>query len=87
MGMPLGNPEPIMPSLMLNLIGANGFSGKARYEGLEELLRLPNAFLHLYGKKDTKPGRKMGHVTLMGSYLEDLTATADNIKSTLRVIS
>jgi 5-(carboxyamino)imidazole ribonucleotide synthase len=87
MGMPLGNPEPIMPSLMLNLIGANGFSGKARYEGLEELLRLPNAFLHLYGKKDTKPGRKMGHVTLMGNCLEDLTAIANNIKATLRVIS
>ena len=87
MGLPLGNPHPIQPSLMLNLIGDPGFSGKVRYEGLEELLHIPNAFLHLYGKKETKPGRKMGHVTLMGEPLAALTQAAEKIKSTLRVIS
>jgi len=60
---PLGNPDPILPAAIVNLVGAEGYSGKANYEGLKEVLQMDNVFVHVYGKKQTKPGRKMGHVT------------------------
>ena len=82
---PLGNPNAILPSLMINVVGAEGHSGPAFYEGLSEILQLPNAFVHLYGKNTTKPGRKMGHITLIGSDLEELKKTAGFVKSSLRV--
>ena len=59
---PLGNPAPILPSAIVNLIGAEGYSGEVVYEGLDEVLKMENVFVHLYGKTTTKPGRKMGHV-------------------------
>src|SRR5207253_1264730 len=60
---PLGNPDAILPSIMVNVIGSDGQSGAACYKGLEDVLKIDNAFVHLYGKKETRPGRKMGHVT------------------------
>ncbi|RYG37256.1 MAG: 5-(carboxyamino)imidazole ribonucleotide synthase, partial [Chitinophagaceae bacterium] len=63
LGYPLGNTKPILPSIMVNIIGAEGHSGPVKYEGLEEVLKIENAFVHLYGKSETRPGRKMGHVT------------------------
>ncbi|MEI9910918.1 MAG: 5-(carboxyamino)imidazole ribonucleotide synthase [Bacteroidota bacterium] len=65
LGYPLGNTEHILPSIMVNIVGENGYSGDVKYEGLDEVLKIDNAFVHLYGKKQTKPGRKMGHVTIM----------------------
>lgn len=62
---PLGNTAAILPSIMVNIIGDEGCSGNVNYEGLEEVLKIENAFVHLYGKKQTKPGRKMGHVTFL----------------------
>src|SRR4029078_10318547 len=59
---PLGNTNVSLPSILVNIVGAEGFSGEVKYEGLEEVLRIENAFVHLYGKRQTKPGRKMGHV-------------------------
>lgn len=82
---PLGNTDPIMPAAIVNIIGAEGFTGEAVYEGLEEVLKTDNAFVHLYGKKLTKPGRKMGHVTIMHKDYQDLTHKANKIKNTLRV--
>jgi 5-(carboxyamino)imidazole ribonucleotide synthase len=57
---PLGNAHAILPSSIVNILGADGYSGEARYEGLEEVLQMENVFVHLYGKTQTKPGRKMG---------------------------
>lgn len=82
---PLGNTAAIMPSAIVNLIGEEGYKGNAFYEGLEEVLRMPNAFVHIYGKKETKPGRKMGHVTIMSNDYTDLTHKAHKIKNTLKV--
>jgi 5-(carboxyamino)imidazole ribonucleotide synthase len=82
---PLGNTEPILPSIMINLIGADGFDGEVKYEGLDELLKMEIAFIHLYGKKQTKPGRKMGHVTIMSREKQDLTYKANIVKHTLKV--
>jgi 5-(carboxyamino)imidazole ribonucleotide synthase len=84
---PLGNTGMLTPSVMLNIIGADGYAGKTAYEGLEEVLAMPNAFIHLYGKADTKPGRKMGHATLLGNDLEKLLEGARKIRSTLIVKS
>jgi 5-(carboxyamino)imidazole ribonucleotide synthase len=84
---PLGNPEPILPSSIVNLLGADGFSGEAKYEGLDEVLQMDNVFVHLYGKKQTKPGRKMGHVTIINKDRTDLTYKAHKIKNILKVIS
>ena len=84
---PLGNTAMVTPSVMLNIIGADGYAGKTAYEGLEEVLAMPNAFIHLYGKADTKPGRKMGHATLMGDDTNTLLEGAKKIRATLIVKS
>ena len=84
---PLGNPAEILPSAIVNIIGAEGYSGDVYYEGLEEVLAMDNVFVHLYGKKQTKPGRKMGHVTIISSNYQDLTHKANKIKHTLKAIA
>ncbi len=85
LGYPLGNTAPILPAAIINIIGEDNYSGEAIYEGLEEVLKIDNAFVHLYGKKQTKPGRKMGHVTIMHSSYQDLTHKANKIKNLLKV--
>jgi 5-(carboxyamino)imidazole ribonucleotide synthase len=84
LGYPLGNTGAILPSAMINLIGTEGFSGTVRYEGLEEVLKMENAFVHLYGKTQTRPGRKMGHVTIISDNMQDLTHKANIINRTLK---
>ncbi len=87
MDYPMGNTDPILPSAIVNIVGAEGFAGKAVYAGLEEVLKIDNVFVHLYGKNETKPGRKMGHVTILHKDYQDLTHKANKIKHLLRVIS
>ena len=80
---PLGNTDAILPSIMVNIIGAEGCSGPVKYEGLEEVMKIENAFVHLYGKKQTKPGRKMGHVTILSKEKQDLLHKSNKVKHTL----
>jgi len=87
LGHPLGNTKYIMPSAMVNIIGSEGYSGTPKYEGLNEVLKIDNAFVHLYGKLQTKPGRKMGHVTILSNEKQDLIHKANKIKQTLSVIA
>jgi 5-(carboxyamino)imidazole ribonucleotide synthase len=82
---PLGNTAMIMSSMMVNLLGAEGYAGKTQYDGLEEILSIPDVFVHLYGKTDTKPGRKMGHATIISNEKQELIHQANRIKSTLRI--
>ncbi len=82
---PLGNPDAILPSAIVNILGAEGHSGDAVYTNLNEVLSMDNVFVHLYGKKQTKPGRKMGHVTIMHTDYQDLRYKANKIKHTLKV--
>ncbi len=84
---PMGNTDAILPSAIVNIIGAEGFTGPVYYEGLEEVLKMDNVFVHIYGKKQTKPGRKMGHVTIISKDYQDLTHKANKIKHTLKAIS
>jgi 5-(carboxyamino)imidazole ribonucleotide synthase len=87
LGYPMGNTNAILPAAIVNLVGAEGHSGEVHYEGLEEVLQIDNAFVHIYGKKETKPGRKMGHVTIISREKQDLVHKAHKIKNTLKVIS
>ncbi|SDC09225.1 5-(carboxyamino)imidazole ribonucleotide synthase [Niabella drilacis] len=84
---PLGSTDAILPSVMLNIIGKEGYSGEAVYEGLDEMLKIENAFFHLYGKRQTKAGRKMGHVTIISNEKADLLHKANKIKHGLSVIA
>ena len=84
LGYPLGNTDAILPSIMVNIIGADGQSGDVKYEGLDEVLKIDNAFVHLYGKKQTKPGRKMGHVTILSKEKQDLLHKSNKVKQMLR---
>ncbi|MBC7721587.1 MAG: 5-(carboxyamino)imidazole ribonucleotide synthase, partial [Pedobacter sp.] len=84
---PLGNTDAILPSAIVNILGAEGFSGVAKYDGLEEVLKMTNVFVHLYGKIHTKPGRKMGHVTIISKDYHDLTHKANKIKHMLKVVA
>jgi len=83
LGYPLGNTEAILPSIMVNIIGAEGYSGPVIYEGLNDVLKIENAFIHLYGKKETRPGRKMGHATVLSKEKQDLLFQANKIKRSL----
>lgn len=87
LGYPLGNTKALLPSALINLIGEKEHSGNAVYEGLEEVIKMEQTYVHLYGKKQTKPGRKMGHVTLTGTDRQDLIRKAHVVKKTLRVIA
>lgn len=87
LGYPLGNTDHIIPAAIVNIIGEEGCSGAAHYQGLDEILQIDNAFVHLYGKKETKPGRKMGHVTILSTEKQELIHQANRIKSTLKVIT
>jgi 5-(carboxyamino)imidazole ribonucleotide synthase len=82
---PLGNTKAVLPSLMLNIVGENDENGEAVYEGLAQVLKIENAFVHLYGKKETRSGRKMGHVTVISIEKQDLLLQAKKIKTLLKV--
>ncbi|HSU27389.1 MAG TPA: 5-(carboxyamino)imidazole ribonucleotide synthase [Chitinophagaceae bacterium] len=82
---PLGNTDMIMSSVMINLLGSETASGAASYEGLEEVLRIENAFVHIYGKKNTRPGRKMGHVTILSKEKQELIHQSQKVRKTLVV--
>lgn len=84
---PLGNAEPIAPSVMVNLIGAPEHSGPAVYKGLEAVLSLDHCFVHIYGKKETKPGRKMGHITLLHADRAELLHVCNKVKHAVQVIT
>jgi 5-(carboxyamino)imidazole ribonucleotide synthase len=84
---PLGFTKPIMHSAMVNLIGEEHHRGKAVYENLDEVLKIENVFVHIYGKKETRPGRKMGHVTVLSNERQELIHVANKVKQLLKVIS
>lgn len=64
LNLPLGSTDILKPGVMVNLLGAPGYQGKAVYKGLEDVICKPGVNVHLYGKAETKPHRKMGHCTI-----------------------
>lgn len=84
---PLADTEAFTFSGMLNLVGADGFSGKVIYDGLDEVMKMPKTYVHLYGKTETKPGRKMGHINVLADSREELMDKLISIKSKVIVKS
>ena len=84
---PLGSTTFYQPAAMVNLLGEDGYTGPAVYEGLETLLAMPGVFPFFYGKALTKPFRKMGHVTVMDSSLDALREKVERVKTGIRVIT
>ena len=85
--LPLADTDAVTFSGMLNLVGAEGFSGKVVYAGLDEVLKLPKTYIHLYGKTETKPGRKMGHINVLADSREELMEKLVKIKEMVQVIA
>ncbi len=84
---PMGDTTPRDHGVMVNILGEDGYTGEALYEGLKECLAIPGVFVHLYGNKITKPFRKMGHVTIVGKDANAIKATAKLVKEQLKVIA
>lgn len=87
LNLPLGSTALRSPCAMVNLLGEDGYSGAAKYEGLETVLAIEGVHVHLYGKKVTKPFRKMGHVTIVDKDMESLKKKAIFVKNNLKVIA
>lgn len=87
LGLPLGDTQTLHLAGMVNLLGAEGFTGPAIYEGMNEMLAIPGVFPLLYGKKITKPFRKMGHVTILDDTLPGLKAKAERVRKGLKVVA
>lgn len=83
--LPLGDTSLIHPAVMVNLLGEEGHSGPTYYEGLEKCLKISGVHPHLYGKKETKPFRKMGHVTIVNKQLDTAIVNAKTVQKTLKV--
>ena len=84
---PLGSTQLKLPSVMINLLGEPNHEGKVKYEGLTSSMRIEGVKVHLYGKKETKPFRKMGHVTVMDSSIEEAKRKSDIVKEQLKITS
>ena len=87
MNWPLGNTALRCPAAMINLLGEPGYEGAAVVEGLAEAMSEKGVYIHLYGKKHTKPFRKMGHVTLLGEDIEEVKDKANRIKALIKIKS
>jgi len=85
--LPLGNPAIKTPSVMLNILGEPGYEGDAVYRGLEECMSIDGVNIHIYGKKITKPFRKMGHITILDSNINKALEKADIIREKFKVLS
>ena len=85
--LPLGDTESKLAGIMVNLSGEEGFSGNVIYENIEKILGWSGVTPHIYGKKQTRPFRKMGHVTIVHKNLNEARILAEKVKDTIRVIS
>ncbi|MGL1887557.1 MAG: 5-(carboxyamino)imidazole ribonucleotide synthase [Reichenbachiella sp.] len=87
LNLPLGNTDINGSAVMINLLGHPDHTGVAKYEGVEDALKVNGFHIHLYGKKITKPYRKMGHVTLIGTDLSELKTQARKLKESIKIIA
>lgn len=85
--LPLGDTRSISNAIMVNVLGEKGHDGVAKYDGLEKILSIEGIYVHLYGKKYTKPFRKMGHLTIVDQNREKAIEKARFVQKTLKVIS
>ncbi|RZJ71870.1 MAG: 5-(carboxyamino)imidazole ribonucleotide synthase [Flavobacterium sp.] len=87
LNLPLGNTDSKAAGIMVNLVGAEGYSGNVIYENIESILKMDGVTPHIYGKKQTRPFRKMGHVTIVNEDIAVARKIAEEVKNTIRVIA
>jgi 5-(carboxyamino)imidazole ribonucleotide synthase len=87
LGLPLGKTDSKVAGIMVNLVGAEGYTGDVIYENMEKILHMDGVTPHIYGKKETRPFRKMGHVTIVDENMARARQVAQEVKETIKVIS
>lgn len=85
--LPLGDTKNKAAGVMVNLVGAEGHTGEVLYKNIEKIMALPGVTPHIYGKKETRPFRKMGHVTIINEDIDEARRIAEEVKTTIKVIS
>lgn len=85
--LPLGNTDSKVAGIMVNLVGSEGYSGQVIYQNIEKILGWNGVTPHIYGKKQTRPFRKMGHVTIVNEDVKEARKIAEEVKNTIKVIS
>ena len=85
--LPLGNTDSKVGGVMVNLVGAEGYTGNVIYQNIEAIMEMEGVTPHIYGKKQTRPFRKMGHVTIVNANLGEARRIAEDVKNTIKVIS
>jgi len=85
--LPLGATESIVGGIMVNLVGAEGYAGDVEYENIEKIMEMKGVTPHIYGKQQTRPFRKMGHVTIINEDINEARKIAEKVKNTIKVIS
>ncbi len=85
--LPLGNTQSKVTGIMVNLVGEKDHTGPVVYKNLEKILELPGVTPHIYGKKITRPFRKMGHVTIVNENIQQARKIAEKVKNTIQVVS
>ncbi|WP_262710871.1 5-(carboxyamino)imidazole ribonucleotide synthase [Maribacter algarum] len=85
--LPLGKTDSKVAGIMVNLVGADGYTGEVVYENIAEIMAMDGVTPHIYGKKQTRPFRKMGHVTIVDEDIDEARRVAQKVKETIKVIS
>lgn len=85
--LPLGTTDSKVAGIMVNLVGEEGFSGQVIYENIEKIMAIDGVTPHIYGKRETRPFRKMGHVTIVNENMVEARKIAEEVKYSIRVIS
>ncbi len=85
--LPLGATESKLAGIMVNLVGAKGYTGDVIYKNIESIMKMKGVTPHIYGKKQTRPFRKMGHVTIVNEDINEARKIAEKVKNTIQVIS
>ncbi|WP_445452781.1 5-(carboxyamino)imidazole ribonucleotide synthase [Flavobacterium sp. 25HG05S-40] len=87
LNLPLGNTDSKVAGIMVNLVGEEGYAGQVVYENIEKIMAIDGVTPHIYGKRETRPFRKMGHVTIVNENMTEARKIAEEVKNTIRVIS
>ncbi|AUP80311.1 5-(carboxyamino)imidazole ribonucleotide synthase [Flavivirga eckloniae] len=85
--LPLGRTDSKVGGVMVNLVGAEGYTGNVVYENIETIMEMDGVTPHIYGKQQTRPFRKMGHVTIVNENLNEARRIAEEVKKSIKVIS
>ena len=85
--LPLGKTASKVASVMVNLVGEENHQGQVLYKNIENIMQMDGVTAHIYGKKETRPYRKMGHVTIVDQDISVARATAEDVKKMIKVIS